>query len=238
MTTKKTTTKKTVTETPAAPVTDITKIESEIKPIEAKMLSLRESAEAMVIESDEQYAGASDALDVVNSEKKAADKMRKFFVDPLNAQVKNINALFMPRIDAADEVVQIIKKKMALYFDKKEAARIAEEKRLQAIRDAADKKREEKGLAPIAEPVREIETPAKTVVTGNSKAQVRKKWTGEVEHIDQLPDDVKKAIMAEAWNKGIITSVVQKFVDAGVREMPGVKIYEKTIIASGNVRSW
>lgn len=238
---KKSTTKKDA-EAPAAeaaaPVTAITKIESEIKPLSTEVISLREAAEKMIIESDEHYAAASDALDVVNSKSKSLDKLRKFFVDPLNKQVKDINAMFKPQIDSADQVVAIIKGKMAAYYDKKEKARLAEEARLQKIRDAADAKREEKGLAPIAEPVREVAAPQKTIATGNSKAQVRKVWTCEIEHIDQLPDDVKKAIFAEAYKKGIIKSVVQGFVDAGVREMTGVRIFEETRIASGNVRQW
>lgn len=219
-------------------VTDIIKIENEVKPIEEKMHSLKEQAVAMIIVNDEDYGNASIALDIVNSEKKAADKMRKFFVDPLNQQVKSINSLFNPRIDSADEIVKIIKGKMAEYFEKKEAERIKEEKRLQAIRDAANKKREEAGKELIAEPIREVAEPEKTVIAGNSKAQVRKKWTAEVEHIDMLPDEIKKAIMAEAYRKGIVDSVVQKFVDAGAREIAGVKIYEKTIIATGNIRGW
>lgn len=219
-------------------VTDIIKIENEVKPIEEKMHSLKEQADAMVIANDEDYSNASIALNAVNSEKKAADKMRKFFVDPLNQQVKSINSLFNPRIDSADEIVKIIKGKMAEYFEKKEAERIKEEKRLQAIRDAANKKREEAGKELIAEPIREVAEPEKTVVAGNSKAQVRKKWTAEIEHMDMLPDEIKKAIMAEAYRKGIVDSVVQKFVDAGAREIAGVKIYEKTIIATGSVMGW
>lgn len=219
-------------------VTDIIKIENEVKPIEEKMHSLKEQAVAMIIVNDEDYGNASIALDVVNSEKKAADKMRKFFVDPLNQQVKSINSLFNPRIDSADEIVKIIKGKMAEYFEKKEAERIKEEKRLQAIRESANKKREEAGKELIAEPIREVAEPEKTVIAGNSKAQVRKKWTAEVEHMDMLPDEIKKTIMAEAYRKGIVGSVVQKFVDAGAREIAGVKIYEKTIIATGNIRGW
>lgn len=230
-------TKKTTTEE-AAPITDITKIESEIKPIEAEVLGMKEAAEAMVIKTDEDYAKASDVLDVVKTKIKAGEKMRKFFVDPLNAQVKAINALFKPQTSYAEEVEKIIKGKMKTYHVEKEAAAAKEQARLQAIRDAANAKREEQGKELIEEPVREVAEPAKTVVTGSSKAQVRKVWTHEIESINALPDEVKQAIMAEAYKKGIIKSVVQKFVDAGVREMTGVRIFEDVQIASGNVRQW
>ena len=231
-------TKKNTTKEPAAPITDITKIEAEMKPIEAEVLSFKDAADKLVIKTDEDYAKASDILDIVKGKIKNGEKMRKFFVDPLNAQVKSINALFKPQTEYAEGIERVIKGKMAKYYDDKEKARFAEEERLRKIREAADAKRIAAGKEVIAEPIREVAEPAKTVVTGNSKAQVRKVWTCEIEHIDQLPEEVKKAIMAEAYKKGIIKSVVQNFVDAGVREMTGVRIFEETRIASGNVRQW
>lgn len=228
-----------VKKTPAAaPVTDLTKIESQLKPIEAEVLGFKEAAEKLTIVTEADYAKASDVLDIVKSKIKASEKMRKFFVDPLNAQVKTINALFKPQTEYAEDVERIIKGKMKNYYEIQEAARIKEQKRLDDIRAAADKKREQKGMAPIAAPVREVAEPQKTVVTGNSKAQVRKYWTHEIEHLDQLPDEVKRAILGEAYKKGIAKSVIQKYVEAGVREMTGVRIFEDTLIASGNVRQW
>lgn len=238
MTTKKVTKKDEATVEAEAPIVSLAKIQTEAKPLETEMTLLRTDADKLVIKSEDDYKAASDFLDLVNTKKKNADKMRKFFVDPLNAQVKQINALFMPQVDAADEVVQVVKKKMATYFNIQEEARIKEQKRLDDIRDAANKKREAEGKELIAEPVREVAMPAKTIATGASKAQVRKVWTHEVEHLDQLPEDVKKAILGEAWKKGIVKTVVQKFVDAGIREMSGVRIFEETRIASGNVREY
>lgn len=237
MTTKKTT-KKVETEVEEAPIVSLAKIQTEAKPIETEMTMLKEDADKLVIKSEDDYKGASDFLDLINTKKKNADKMRKFFVDPLNAQVKTINALFMPQIASADEVVQVVKKKMATYFNIQEEARLKEQARLDKIRADADAKRIAEGKEVIAEPVREVAMPTKTVATGASKAQVRKVWTHEIEHLDQLPDDIKKAILGEAWKKGIAKTVVQKFVDAGIREMTGVRIFEETRIASGNVRQY
>ena len=236
---KKKTVKKAVAEKPAVvEETQITAIESKIEPIKAEIGTLKERAEAMVIKDDKDYQAASDALDVVSSQAKAAEKMRKFFVDPLNAQVKNINALFKPQKVAAEEVVGIIKGKMSAYFTEQEEKRLKEAARLQAIRDKADAKRAEQGKEAIAEPVREVAAPAKTISTGASKAQVRKVWKHKIVSINELPDDVKQAIFAEAYKKGIITTVINKFIKAGIREMSGVEIFQENQIASGNVREY
>lgn len=235
---KKTTTKKDDTEVKDAPVVSIVKVMAEAKPIENEIAIFRASADSLVIKSQKDYEGASDFLDKVNTKKKSADTMRKFFVEPLNHQVNNINALFMPQIKEAGLIVDLIKGKMATFFKEEEAKRIAEQKRLDDIRDKANAKREADGKEIIAEPVREVAMPTKTVATGSSKAQVRKFWNHEIEHLDQLPEEIKKAIIGEAWNKGIAKSVIQKFVDAGVREMTGVRIFEDARIATGNVRQY
>lgn len=206
-------------------------IESELKPLTTEVLSLKEQAEKFVIKTDEDYEKAGDLAGVVNEKKKAIDKMRKFFTEPLNQQVKNINGMFMPKIDDADVIVKLLKEKMAVYFDKKEEARLKEEKRLQDIRDKANAKREEQGKELIEEPIREVAPISKTVTTEVAQSQVRKTWSHEILSINELPEDIKKAIFAEAFRKGIVTSVVQKFVDAGMREISGVRVFEKTNIA-------
>lgn len=205
-------------------------VEAELKPLTSEVVSLKDQAEKFIVKTDEDYAKAGDLAGIVNEKKKAIDKMRKFFVDPLNAQVKSINGMFMPQIDEADIIVRLLKGKMSVYFDAKEEARLKEEKRLADIRARADAKRAEQGKEAIAEPVREVAPIAKTVTTETAQTQVRKTWEHEVVSINELPEDVKKAIFAEAWKKGIVTSVVQKFVDAGIREMTGVRIFEKSTV--------
>ena len=210
---------------------EIINIEKELTPIKTEVISLKEKADALVILNDDDYNHATEFAGFVNDKSKSIEKMRKFFVDPLNAQVKSINAMFNPEIDEADAIVKIVKGKMGTYFQKKEEERLKEEKRLQDIRDKANAKREEKGIEPIAEPVKQVSEVARTVTTGTKQSTVKKVWKHEIESIDKLPDDVKKAIFAEAYNKGIISTVVQKFVNAGIREMSGVRIYEDVQIA-------
>jgi hypothetical protein len=206
-------------------------IERELAVYESEIVTDRDRASAAIVETDEHYAEATAFISNLSGKMKDLDKLRKFFVDPLNAQVKNINAMFKPQIEAREEVIKIVEGKMKVYFLKKDAARIAEEKRLQAIRDKANEKREEQGKAPIVEPVRQVEETQRTTTVGNAQATVKKVWTHRIVSIDALPDDVKKAIFAEAYNKGVIDTVIRKFVNAGVREMSGVEIFQDVQIA-------
>lgn len=210
--------------------------ETQLEPLKVEVLSLKEQAENFEIKTDEDYARAGDMAGVVNEKSKAIEKMRVFFTGPLNAQVKSINGLFNPQIDEADAIVKTLKGKMSVFFTAKEEARLKEEKRLQDIRDKADAKRLAEGKEVIATPVREVAPVARTVTTGIAQTQVRKTWEHEMISMSALPDDIKKAIFEEAWKKGIVTSVVQRFVDAGMREISGVRIYEKSniVLKKGN----
>lgn len=212
-------------------MTDLSMFTKELQPLENEVISLKQKAEALVITTDEQYAEAGDIAKVVKDKSSAIEKMRKFFTVPINKQLDDINGLFMPKTKEADEIVTIIKRKMATYHQNKEDARIKEEARLQSIRDKANEKREEKGQEAIAEPIKTVAEVPRTVSTGVTQSTVKKVWTHEIISINELPEDVKKAIFAEAFNKGIIKTVVQKFVNAGVRDMTGVRIYQDSQIS-------
>lgn len=206
-------------------------IDEQLKPLETEIVTQKQKAEALEIKTDADYDLATEAVKFVTDRKKAIEDTRKFFVDPLNKQVKDINARFKPQADEADEVIKIIKGKMSVYFSKKEEARLKEEKRLQDIRDKANAKREAEGKEMIAEPVREVAEVSRTVSTGAAQSTVKKVWKHKIISMSELPDDVKKAIFAEAYKKGLVDTVVGKFVKAGVREMTGVEIYQDTQIA-------
>lgn len=210
---------------------NISKVENELKVYETELLTEQAKAEAVVIASDDDYNMATEYISALNTKKKQLEKLRKFFVEPLNQQVKNINAMFKPQVEAHDGVIQIIKGKMASYFDKKEKERITEEKRLQAIREKANEKRAEQGKEAIAEPVREVAEVQKTASVGAAQTTARKVWKHKVISMDKLPEDIKKAIWAEAYKKGIVDQVVRKFVMAGMHEISGVEVYQETEIA-------
>lgn len=211
--------------------TEIIEVEAKLKPLQDELMTLQEKAETIEIKSDEDYAGATEFLSALKKKGKDRETMRKFFVDPLNAQVKSINAMFKPQDEVEQNVEKIVKGKMATFIKAKEEAAAKEQARLDSIRDAANQKREEKGQEAIAEPVRQVAPVAKTATAGTAQSTARKVWKHEVMSMAELPPDITKAILAEAWKKGIVTSVVQKFVDAGMREIPGVRVYEDTIIA-------
>lgn len=209
---------------------------TEIKTYEAELMTEQQKADALVIKSDEEYDQATEVCAVISEKAKEIDAFRDFLVRPLNNQVKSINDMFMPQVKYRKEVIGTIKTKMADYYEKKERAAAAEQARLDKIRADADAKRIAEGKEIIQEPVREVAEVQRTNYVGSARSTAKKKWTHEMISINELPDDIRNAILAEAWTKGIITSVVQRFVDAGLREIKGVRIFEKTDIVLGKTK--
>lgn len=210
---------------------EIKTIESELKPLEKEIVSFQQKAESIEITNDDDYSFATDFVGVINEKKKSIENARKFFVDPLNKQVKDINAMFKPQVEQADEIITLVKKKMGAFWQAKENARLKEEKRLQDIRDKANAKREEQGKEAIIEPIKQVAEVAKTVMGNETKSTVRKVWKHKLISMGELPSDVQKAIMAEAWKKGIVDTVIRNFIKAGIREMKGVEIFEEAEIS-------
>lgn len=215
---------------------ETTNIDTQLKPIEKEVLSFRKKAESIVIKNDDDYNEVSNFAGSISAKEKDIDKLRKFFTEPLNAQLDNINAMFMPQIKEAKSIVVLLKGKMSVYFTEKEEARLKEEKRKQDIRDKANAKRAEQGKEEIAEPIKDVAPVNKTVTTDSVQTQIRKVWKHEVKSMSKLPDDVKKAIFEEAWKKGIVDMVIKKFVDAGIRSMTGVDIFEENTVALKRVK--
>jgi len=148
--------------------------------------------------------------------------MRKFFVAPLNKQVKGINLKFKPYTDVLDKAEAEIKSKMTAYQVEQEKIRLAEEDRLRKIQQKeyekqvkkAEKKDED--IPPPPPPVR-VETPK---VEGLS---MRKMWDFEIIDIGKIPAEY----MIPDETK------IRKIVNAGVRKIAGIRIFEKTISAIG-----
>lgn len=216
--------------------TTITPFEQEAKKAEGEILSTTEKVDALVIKTDDDFNRAGDFANEISTRTKGIDKTRRFFTDPLNEQVDRINGVFMPQVKAGEALYKKVKAKMAEYFDKKEKARLAEEARLKAIRDKADAKRLAEGKDVIAAPVRVVEEVQKTQTGDVAQSVATKKWTHEILKISDFPADITKAILEEAYRKGIIKSVIQKFVDAGMREIPGVRIYQEVNISTRRLK--
>lgn len=173
-------------------------------------------AKEIVVQDKDSLTAAVNFLGKIASAKKEVDSRRRFFVDPLNQQVKNINDLFRDYSDPLGEADRIIRNKVLIY-QAEEARRVAEEQ--QKALEEAKAQAEEASKHPTEEfipiPINIVEEPEKTVRAGAGSATTRQVWTFKIVDSSRVPDEYK------VIDEKKIAAVVR----AGVRNIPGVEIY-------------
>jgi hypothetical protein len=168
-------------------------------------LIMREAKE-MVVRDKASLTTAIDFLGRIATAKKEVDSRRRFFVDPLNQQVKNINDLFRSYSAPLVEADRIVRNKV-LAYQAEEARRVAEQQQ-KALEEASKHASEE--FVPII-----VEEPEKTVRSGAGSATTRRVWTFKIVDPSKVPDEYKV----------IDEKKIAAVVKAGVRNIPGVEIY-------------
>jgi hypothetical protein len=189
-------------------------------------LELVERAESIEITDDESDVVAAEFLAQVKTARKRVDELRHWFTDPLETQKKAIIARFKATDAPLEQAQKIVGGKHIAYQREKQEAARKEQERLRKMAEArqerAEKRAEEKGLeapAPII-PMPTVEAPPKTIHTAAGAVTTRTVWRHEVIDFAALPEEYK---VADEVKLG-------KVVRAGVREIPGVRIFEEMVV--------
>ncbi len=103
-------------------------------------LELCTTAEKLTINTQEEYDNASEFAMDIKEASKSLDDSRKEYGDPHRLKTKAINDHFNPVIKSLGNGETVIKKALGVFFQKKEAIRLAEERKLQAEADAREAK--------------------------------------------------------------------------------------------------
>ena len=191
--------------------------------------NLTEQAEKALVETEEEFATATDFVRICQGQIKMSDDARKKLVQPLNDHVTWINAQFRPITDALKAAKSKVELKASTWKraeDKRVREAAAEEQRKadeQALKDAEEAS--EAGDEERAEAILEVaaETPAPvskapvgrgtlTGATGSTKTN----WKGEVKFDDI--QEVCKAIaegklpsnIIKDWNKTVMNQVAKQ----------------------------
>jgi len=186
-------------------------IQQQTQELRNKAQVIVREAKEMVVRDKDTLTAAVDFLGKIAIAKKEVDSRRRFFVDPLNQQVKNINDLFRSYSDPLGEADKIVRNKVLIY-QAEEAKRVAEEQR--KATEKARAQAEETGEF-VSVPTNIVEEPEKTVRADAGLATTRQVWTFKIVDPSKVPDEYKVV------DEKKIAAVVK----AGVRNIPGVEIY-------------
>lgn len=188
--------------------------------------SIQEKAINFQVTNDSQMVSATNLLSVIAKHKKELEEQRKFLVKPLNDHVKSINNRFKTYSLPLDRADKTLRDKVLSYRQEQERKRREEEERLRKLAEKEqarlEKKAEKKGEPtppPIIVPT--IEGPAKTVQADYGTASIKQVWVHEIVDEQQIP---REYLMVDEKK---IAAVVK----AGIRNIPGVRIYQTDQLA-------
>lgn len=184
-----------------------------------KMVALAEAMEIKDDASNEQAVRMAAQAKRLNG---AIEDARTAFVKPHNEHVKQVNCLSKVYQGRLAQIETGLKRKISVYSQEKELERRKQEEAARKAQAEVQAKINAEAKAAGVEPVK-IEAPAvpaqdKVVRTEAGTASQRKVWKFEV----MDPAAVPRAYLL------VDEKSIREAVKMGVREIPGVRIYEET----------
>lgn len=175
------------------------------------------------ITSEEKASDANNVLHWIAKAKKAIEERRKFFVTPLKAHVRDIEAEFKVITGPLIQADAIIRSKVVDYRVRIEEEARKKEEELRRKAEAKQKKVEEKakskGEVPPPPPPLIVVEPPKTT----EGVTLTKNWTYGIVDINKVPREYLT----------LDTVAVMRAVNLKVRNIPGLRIYQKPSIKVG-----
>lgn len=222
----------------------LAKVDPEIK-------TIIQAANELKVENDEQSQHAAKFLGDLKGELKRLEDMRKQLTTGLNDTLKKINNSFKLRSDPLKQADVIVKRKLGAYMDEQRRIQEVEAEKARAEQEEAEKKAREEAEKAAAEAAKikdeterkkaeeeaakkaeeaeqiknqepEVEAATTSVRTDAGLVSSKQVWTFEVEDKSKVPEEFK--IVDE--------KAVRKAVNGGERNIPGIKIFQKTEIAT------
>ncbi len=194
-------------------------IDTKVAEVTKGIAVFRRKTTMLTISSEADMEKAADILGEVKTQYNNVEKMRKFFVDPLNKHVKEINARFKKITEPLAEVEATIKKMAGDFRLAQEKIRREAEAKAQAAAQAKIDKQIAAGKEVDLVPLPTIEEAPKSVA-GKSGKQLTTTIFWNFQVIDPTLVPRKYLIVDEA--------AIRKAVQNGEREIKGVNIFEDT----------
>ena len=178
---------------------ELQEIENQVSPVIAR-------AREYVVENVEDVENASTFLKEIRDIEKTIEDKRTTLTKPLNQSLKNINDMFKRASQPLAEARNLVGNKILSWKIKESDRRAKEEERRRKIQEAHEKKGHQVSAPAYVAPVENK--------IGN--VQTVKRWTFEVVDFSKVPEKFK---MADELG-------IKEAIRDGIREIPGVKIYQ------------
>lgn len=211
-------------------------LETTITTIKQDQKTVQQDIQSIIVSNDEQMDAASEILSKVKARINRVEEKRKEYVQPLNVQVRKINADFKEVLEPYKIMEEVVKGRIGAYVteqrkiqeqkereererQREEARKLAEKEKISAQKAAAQlrKVREEKEALMPKE-----EAPKTSVKTETAKVVTKVVMKFEVTDSSKVPDEFKV----------VDEKLIRKAVNAGAKRIAGVRIYEETQVSA------
>lgn len=173
------------------------------------------------VTDEKSYEACSELLSRLARAKKGFTKVRDTFIKPGKVRLKRAEEFIKAHEEPVTIARALAKGMMESFIDERDRKTAAAEAKALEEHDKETKTARNLGMAkpdaPMAAPV-----PEKTVRTIEGSSSAGKRWTFEVVDFTKV---------ADGWKK-IDDPVVNSAIRNGMREAPGLKIFQKTVISS------
>lgn len=188
--------------------------DKEVMAIQKEAGDIISRAQNYLITSNSSYEDAGNIVSWIAQSLKKIEERRKFFTQPLNHQIKNINQLFKGYSEPFVQADKIVRAKMITYRQEQEQKRLEEEKKM---KKEAEKIAKKEGID-VSEVMASQD--AQEAPSATDKTSIRKIWTFEILDIAKIP---RQFLMPDETS-------IRNAIRSGVRKIAGVKIFEKDIV--------
>lgn len=201
---------------------DKPKQSSELLRIENEREVLLAEKPPYLVTTDVELTVAMTFIEKARVFKQGAEKVRSFFVKPLNDHVRDINADFKALVQPITETEERLVAGVQYYRAQLAQTAAIEQARLNA--EAAQELNEGKSLIPEAIAAT-AKAPEKKIVTETGSMHFTEHWTFEVEDITKLP---KEYLLPDTAKIGKVVKALK-----GDTNIPGIKLIREEIPVRG-----
>jgi len=198
----------------------------ELKPIETT-ISQYQAIKDLTIHNAAEERICGETIAILKMTLKGVEEKRVLYTAPLNQSLKRINADFKAFSTPIQNEINRFSEAFTAYRES-EARKEAEAYRAQ-IQEEARKAAQAgniEALKDLSQANTELEKEAPKVVrTQDGSVSTRRVWTYEIEDVTRIP--------TEFW--AVDEAKISAAVKSGIRTINGVRIFEKTIVATRSV---
>jgi hypothetical protein len=216
-------------------LTSLEKAKINFAKYEAEVKAMKATADDFKIIDAETGTKAVEMAGQAKAMKKMIEATRKDIIADASAFVTAVNQFAKPYTAALDGIATVLERKITAHTQEQNRLRLVQQQKIaeeaKKLNDKISKQALKAGVEapqPMFIPV--VDSAPEIIRTAAGSASLRTTWAFEVTDFSQVPDEYKV----------IDTAAVKNAMSAGIRNIPGIRIFQevKTQIRSASIPKW